>query len=348
MRYDSYRISGNGGPQSPLNDIIPRALAETGEFSVRAMRAAGFRAAAPLMDKAQVVLDAIPVKVGLARLQFVADLLAEGLVYNLPNAMSMTQLEFNKINQVGAAQRTMVPTSRGENKQVVTLPGRLPIYLTTDEFKLDIRTLDMSKRIGTPLDLTLGEMCVRSVNEAIEDSGINGATTVDGQDLYDAGYNAPGLLNAPNANTASLTAAAWDATPVGDTIIAEVIGMIQTLNNDKKYGPFNLYLPTAVSNYLQNDLKANSDKSIWARLEELNGGPRKLRVRVADMLPATKVALVQMTSDVVDVVVGQKPTIIPWSSLNGMEVYNLVMAIMVPRFRSDYDGQSGVCIGTIA
>ncbi len=41
-----------------------------------------------------------------------------------------------------------------------------------------------------------------------------------------AGYTAPGLLNAPNANTQSLTAAAWTTTPVAATVFSETMAMI--------------------------------------------------------------------------------------------------------------------------
>ena len=56
------------------------------------------------------------------------------------------------------------------------------------------------------------------------------------------------------------------------------------------------------------------------RLEQLTYGGRNLRVRVADFMPTTKFALVQMTNDVVDIVDGQRPTIIPFTSLDGFTV----------------------------
>jgi hypothetical protein len=70
-------------------------------------------------------------------------------------------------------------------------------------------------------------------------------------------------------------------------------------------------------------------------------------VSSADMMPANKVVLVQMTKDVVDIVVGQPPTAIPWTSLNGFTIYNLIMAIMIPRVRADFSGNSGICVGTL-
>lgn len=334
------------GKNSPLSDLVLRAMGEGGDLSVTSLRTPGFRALAPLHDKAQVVFDQAVVEVGLQRLSFVADLMAEGLTYNLTDPLSMTQLEWDKINKVGAAQRTMSPSARGENKLVVRLPSRLPIYLTTDTFELDIRTLRMSQRLGTPLDTTLVKACTRSVNEAIEDAAINGATTLDGQAMAVAGYTAPGLLNAPNANTQSLTGASWDSTPVGSDVLAETLAMVDKLQADKKYGPYNLYVGTAISNMLENDFKANGDLTIRQRLEQIQAGGRNLRIKTTDMMPVQKAALVQMTSDVVDVVYGQAPTVIPWTSLDGFTIYNLVMGIIIPRVRSDYDGNSGICIGS--
>jgi hypothetical protein len=353
---------------SPLSGVVMRALIEAGGWDIEAMRKPGFRmmaeveneqkfrALAPLQDKAQVLIDRAVVEVGLQRLTLVADLMAAGLTYNLNDPLSVTQLEWNASNKVGAAQRTMSPAARGENKMPQLTPNRLPIYLTTDQFEIDIRTLKMSQRIGTPLDTTLVRACTRAVNEAIEDAAINGATTLDGQDLKVAGYGAPGILNAPNANTQSLTAAAWTTVPVGATVFSETMAMISKLQADKKFGPYRLYVGTQVGNALSTDYNSGTSNpiTIRQRLLQIEGLEA---IRVADLMPAgngaspsigNKVALVQMTSDVIDVVVGQPPTAIPWTSLDGFMIHNLVMAIMIPRVRSDYDSNSGIVVGTTA
>lgn len=352
--HDDKRTSGEG----VLSGVIERAIHQPGGLTIanmrgpgfRAMEAAanaeGFRALAPLPDRAQIVFDNAVVKVGMSRLTFARDIMAAGLVYNLPDPLSVTQLGWNAANRTGAAQRTMSPSARGENKLPGVLENRLPVYLTTDNFSLDIRTLRMSQRVGTPLDTALIEQCTRSVNEAIEDAAINGATTIDGQDLQVAGYKAPGLVNAPNAATQALTAAAWDNTPVPATIYAEVKSMLQKLRANKKFGPYHLYLNTDVGAHLDDDyVTAAPQNTIKERLLKLEG---LVKISVADMMPATKVVLVQMTNDVVDMVVGQQPTVIPYTSLDGFTFHNLVMAIMIPRVRYDFDLKSGVCIGTIA
>ncbi len=337
-----------GGQNSPLEGLIMRSLEQgTGDLSVTGLRTPGFRALAPLMERAQVVVDKAVVEVGLQRLSFVADLLSEGLTYNLPDPLSVPYLEWNTMSKQGAAQRTMSPHARGESQLPIMLPYRTPIFLTTDKFEIDIRTLKMSQRVGMPLDTAMIGQCTRSVNEAIEDQAINGATTLDGQAFTVGGYGAPGLLNATNANTFNITDAAWVTAPVGTTILAEVMAMVAILQADKKFGPYNLYVGTVIGNNLEGDFSTTKGElSIRQRLEQIVAGGRNLRIRTTDAMPAGTVALVQMTSDVVQVINGQPPTVVPWTSLDGFVIHNLVMAIMIARFRFDADGNSGIVIGT--
>lgn len=335
---------GINDANSPIAGALLRSLSQYGDLSIPALRALS-----PLSDKAQVLVDKAVVEVGLERLQFVADLMAEGLTYNLTDPLSVTQIEWEQISKTGGAQRTMAPGARGEFQMPKRRIKRLPVYLTTDDFSVGIRTLKMSQRIGQPLDVTLVKQATRRVNEGLEDAAINGATTGDGEDMVVDGYAAPGLLNAPSANTDALPLADWVTTPNGENVVTDVLGMISKLQADNKYGPYNLYLPTSVHTAFQKDYAAaKGEGTIITRLEKITVGGRPLRVREADRMPSTKVALVQMTSDVVELVQGQAPTVIPWTSLDGFTLFWLVMAIQIPRFRDDYDGQSGVCIGTIA
>jgi len=367
LRYMAGAVEG-WHSQSPLTDVIMRALQEAGGWSVEAMRRPGFRmmeavekefgfrTLGPMQDKAQVAIDRAVVEVGLQRLTIAADVMAAGLTYNLTDPLSIAQLEWNTITKTQAPQRTMSPSARGETKMPILTPNRLPIYLTTDKFEIDIRTLKTSQRIGTPLDTTMVKQCVRGVNEAVEDATINGATTLDGQNLVVAGYNAPGLLNAPSVNTQSLTAAAWTSAPVGTTILAEVQAMIAKLQAKKKFGPYRLYVGTQIGNVLDNDYSTatNTVTTIRQRLLQID---TLEAIRTADLLSSgngaspsigNKVILVQMTSDVIDMVVGQQPTVIPWTSLDGFTIHNLVMAILIPRVKVDAEGNSGIVVGTTA
>lgn len=343
-----------------LGDVVLRAAALPGGLTVPNMRAPGFRlleqqlaaegnfrALAPLPENSQKVIDRAVVEVGLDRLTLMADVMAAGLTYNLSDPLSLTQLEWNASNKVGNARRVMSPETRGENFLPDLLPYRLPIYLTISQFELDIRTLRMSQRVGLPLDTANIKSGTRAVNEAMEDAFINGATTLDGQALKVAGYSAPGIVNAPGAETQALTLASWDASPVGATIFAEVQSMIAKQVANKFYGPYRLYTPTSVGAYLDSDYDTTSGSRGLSIRERLSKIPN-LTIATADMLPTTKVILVQMTSDVLDVVVGQKPTVIPWTSVSGFTFYNMIMAIMIPRVKINYNSKAGIVVGTIA
>lgn len=347
--FDSMRFSANNG-KAPLAGALLRSLEKGGDLSIPSLRALS-----PLSDKAQVMVDKAVVEVGLERLQFVSDLLAEGLVYSLPDPLSVTQLEWDTGSKAGTAIRSMSPSARGENQLVDRTHNRLPIYCTTDDFSVGIRTLKMSERVGQPLDTSMIKQATRRVNESIEDASINGATTMDGIALQISGYTAPGLLNAPNANTAALSVDWTGTNTVGTTgpaMVNDVLGAIGTLQGDKKFGPYNIYVGTKAGAMMEGDFKVYSSDSIRQRIEAITVGGRNLRVRIADRMPnaatGVQMAICQMTSDVVEIVNGQPPTVIPWTSLDGFTLYWLVLAIMVPRIRSDYDGNSGVCIGSKA
>lgn len=340
---------GAGNGKSPIAGALLRSLHEHGELSIPALRALS-----PLSDKAQVMVDKAVVEVGLERLAFAARLMSAGLTYSLPDPLSITQLEWDQESKVGGAIRAMSPSTRQENQLTDRKHNRLPIYLTMDGFSLDIRTLKMSERVGQPLDTSLIKQATRRVNESIEDAAINGATTADGQALVVAGYSAYGLLNEPSANTAN-NSVDWTAANVvgttGPAMMTDILVGVAALQADGKYGPYELVIGTLTANIMSGDFKTNGNDSIRKRLEDMDVGGGKLTITVADRMPAGNVsgqvqfALVQMTDDVVQIVNGQPPTVIPWTSLDGFTLHWLVMAIMVPRMRADYNGQSGIFLG---
>jgi hypothetical protein len=318
--------------ENPIQGLLLRAAAEKGELSIPALRALS-----PLSDKAQVLVDKAVVNVGLQRLVIAADLLSSGLTFPLTDPLSVTEVEWEAISKVGGAQRTMSPSARGENQLPDRIIHRVPIFCTTDDFSIGIRTLKMSQRVGTPIDTTLVEQATRRVNEAIEDSVINGAGLVVN------GYSVPGLLNAPNAATFSLTAP-WQ-TATGVQIFNDTETMIGKLQLNLKFGPYNMYVGTLIGNALDADYSVLNAQGLSIKERLLKIGVLN-SIKIADQMPSTQVLLVQMTNDVVEMISGQPPTVIPWTSLDGFTLHWLVLAIMVPRVRSDYSGNSGICIGS--
>lgn len=297
---------------------------------------ADLRALNPLPKDAQEEIDRAVVQVGLDRLALVADAMAEGLVFSLPDPLSVMELKWEREAKIGHAIRTMKPEARGERQLPDRIIDSLPIYATIDDFSFNSRLLRASQRVGSPIDVSMASQATRRVNESIEDAAINGAGfTV-------AGGAAPGVLS--STSTFNLTAA-WD-TATGEQILADVLAGADVLRADRRFGPYNLYVPTAYGNALNEDFKANSDKTTRQRLQELSFGGRTLRIREADQLPSNKVVLMQMTSDVFDVVRGQAPTVVSWSDGPGWNRFFAVLAFMIPRVKTDYEGNFGIAVGT--
>lgn len=309
---------------------------------------AEMRALSPLPENAQRIIDQAVVRVGLERLSLVADVMAEGLVYNLPNPLSVTEIWWDEVSKTGFAYRTMSPEARGEFQLPDRRTNRIPVYITMDDFSMNMRTLLASQRIGQPLDTSMVQEATRRVNEAIEDAAINGAGVVV------AGNSTPGLLNQTGVNTytydngAGGANSAWDnlAQKTGQEIVDDVLRMIDLLQAARRYGPYNLYVPTTYGNALNRNFSdgvTTFPTSILDRLQSIQAGGRNLRVRVCDRLPTNRVVMLQMTSDVIDVIDGQRPTVVPWTSPSGFTLFWAVMAVIIPRVRGgDYEGNSGI------
>lgn len=336
------RFSVSGAP-SHMGAII-RQLESAGDL--RAL-VAEMRANSPLPEDAQKLVDQTVVDVGLERLTLAADLLSGGLTFPLTDAMSVLEVQWDVVSKAGSAQRTMHPGARGENQRIDRLPRRIPVYITSDDFSFGVRMLGASRRVGAPLDTSHIAQATRRVNEGIEDAAINGAgLTVTGNDT-------PGVMNAPSVNVFQFGGTsgqeAWDHLgKTGQQIIDDVLGMIDMAQADHKYGPYNLYVNTTYGNALNRNFSDGVTTfpiTIRQRIEQIVVGGRNIQVKDADRIPADKVALIQMTSDVIDIISGMTPTAVPWVSPDGFTLYWLVMAIQVPRVRADYDGQSGIVIG---
>lgn len=303
---------------------------------------AAFRAAAPLPKNTQEVIDKAVIEVGRSRLQFVNLLLSRGLIYSLPNWLSVPTLYWEKLGDSGTARETMVPKARGE-RQVRDREGTtIPIYCTWDNFSFNARELAMGERVGVPLDTSHISMATRNVNERIEDTAINGGPTI-------GGFDTPGLLNAPNVNREQFIgdAAGREWTNSGKTgagILRDVRLGANALRGDHKYGPYTLLVNGDDNAALDDDFKANSDKTIRQRLRELEFGGSPLDIQVVDSMPANTVVMAQMTDDVMRMVVGQSPSVISWEDGPGWEREFVVLACLVPQFRDDYNGQSGIVI----
>lgn len=332
---EQQRIAGLTNVPASMGGLVQAILRSGGDL-------AEMRNLAPLPKDAQELIDQAVVDVGLDRLTVARRVIDKGLTFPMPGWLGIMELYWEKAAKIGDALRTMTPGSRAERQMPDRDPARIPIYATLDDFSFHVRVLLASQNSGAPLDVSMVQQATRRVNESVEDAFIFGA------DLTVNGISAPGLLNAPNAGSQNfIDNESWtDVNHSGEDILADVLNMITVAQSNKKYGPYDLFVPTEYGIKLSEDFKANSDKTIRQRLMEIDEIDA---ITVADLLPGDattpNVVLVQMTSDVIDAVMGQEPTTINWTDGSGWMQFFVVMACMIPRVKDDYDGQSGIVIG---
>ena len=282
--------------------------------------------------------DAV-LKSALTRLRGISDLQARGLTLNIPNGMGKTVLEYETQSDITDAEVNMdgVPRSKGD-RPVWTI-NYLPLPIVHKDFQINARALASSRETGQPLDTANAELAARKVAEMLETMLFVGIGTF----TYGSG-SLQGYLNKTGRNTYAINNN-WDdeSAVTGTEILNDVRGMKQELINDRFYGPYGTYIPTNFETRLDDDFKAQSDKTIRQRLLEVDGISS---IAVADTLTSDNVVMAQFTSDVVRLVQGMQITTIQWDTEGGM-VHNFkVMAIIVPQIRADYSGRMGLVHGS--
>lgn len=284
--------------------------------------------------------DTAVVDVAQERLVGAADLIARGQVFNVSNALGTTYVEWEEASDLTPAQLSMDGVTRSQSDRQEFDLKAVPLPIFHKDFFINIRALEASRKRGDSLDVSQAQRASRNVSELIEETLFQGANTltIGNGTIY-------GYTDFPGRNTGVTIATAWDqiSSNVGTTILSDVLDMIDAAHTDLYFGPYMLYVPSNYWVTLMDDFKAESDKTTIQRIRELDS---IIDVKVSDKLPNDNVVLVQMTSDVVDMVVGQGPTTIQWEVEGGMRLNFKAMSIMVPRLKQDFEGRTGIVHAT--
>jgi uncharacterized linocin/CFP29 family protein len=325
---DFLTLNGNGGfkTSASLGTLAQRLLLSN--FNAKVLRTN-----ATLRKDEWISLDNALIEIARQRLRLAGDLMSRGLTHNLRNAMGKTRLEWETVSDMTEAEINMSGLTQAEEDRVNFELTGMPIPIIHKDFSINIRALAASRETGESLDTTQVALAGRLVSEKIEDLICNGG--------YSVGANGSifGYTNALNRNTGSLTGSWSDIGTTGIEIVQDQIEMIGVLHGDHMFGPYTTYVPALAFVNLADDYKAESDRTT---LERLNAIPSLETVAPADNLAATEVVTVQMTRDVVDLVNGMQPTVVQWDEKGGFQMMFKVMAIMLPRMKSDQSGQSGI------
>jgi len=279
-------------------------------------------------------LDEALLEISRQRLGGVQDLVDNGLVYNLGNAMGTTVLEYHDVSDAMEADLTMdgVTRSRGDRPKFGT--NYLPIPIIHVDYEINSRVLAASRKLGNPLDTTSAERAARKVNEKLETM-----LFTDTEYTYGGG-TIKSYLNHGDRNTVTLSTDWDDSAKSAADLLNDVISMKQASIDAKHYGPWMIYIPTAYETVLDQDYDTvTPGTTIRDRILKVGGIKG---IKVIDTLTADNVLLIQMTSDVVRLVRGMGITNVQWQTEGKFITKYKVLTIQVPQIRSDQDGNSGI------
>ena len=280
-------------------------------------------------------LDEAILPVAESRLNGIQDLISNGLVYNLGNALGTTVLTSETVSDALVAELSMDAKKRGNNDRVNYGTVHLPIPIIHVDYEINERVLAASRALGNPLDATMAERAARKVAEKLE------SMLFTDTDYSFGGGKIYSYLNYPHRNeTVNLKNNSWthDDTTAAN-IVADVLAMKQQSINNHFYGPWMLYIPTEYETLMDQDYDTTRGNTLRNRILAIAGIQG---VKVIDTLPNNNVLLVQMTSDVVRLVRGMAIQNVQWEAEGGMVNNFKVMTIQVPQIRSDYNDKTGI------
>lgn len=282
-------------------------------------------------------LDTAVITVAESRLNGIQDLVDNGLVFNLGNALGTTILESQEMSDAMEAELTMDGVHRGKGDRVHFSTTYLPLPIIHVDYDINARVLAASRSLGNPLDTTQAERAARKVAEKLERMLFTDTE-------YDfGGGTIYSYLNHPDIEEMTLTTAWDDSSITGKKIVDQIVAMKQRSIDNFHYGPWMVYIPTAYETVLDEDydVSGQSLMTIRERIMKIAGIKG---IKVVDTLPEDHVLLVQMTSDVVRLVRGLPIQNVEWNSEGGMTTHYKVMTIQVPQIRSDYNKRTGIVL----
>jgi uncharacterized linocin/CFP29 family protein len=287
-------------------------------------------------------IDAQVLKSARERLVIVEDLRAAGLVMPV-GGLGVLISEWEKSSEMTDAELTMDGESQVDNDRQEFGINGVPIPVIQKVFKIGERALLASRTRGAGLDISTGEEAARAVARTSERLIFNGST--QGQQTIDGvTYTISGLLNF--ASRATDTIGDWaDASHTPEDILEDILGMVMILETqERRYGPFTLYVPGAYAHRFREDFKANGDQTLMERVM----ATKVIRaVRFSDVLTVGNVVMVELSSDVIDLAMGSDLNTIQWASPSGWTNFFQVFAAWAPRLKADYDGHTGILHATV-
>lgn len=302
----------------PLISRIPRNFIRDGVINRRAMYEALVENNTLREDETREVEEALT-RVARRDLMAVADLRQMGLTVNLRN-IGVTTYEFDRVSPVGEATQSMSILNLGDRDLVTFSRTAVPVPVTASQFEMDARHQAAGTTLGEPVSLTNVEEHTRSVAEKLED------TLVNGSDVTLGANGLPGYTNFSSREQLSFTDTDWPSISGSpEAAVTDVLAMRTALRDNGFTGPYILYIPANFDGVIDEDYKAESDRTLRERLLAINGVEQ---IKVLPSLADDNVLLVQMTRSVVQAAIGQDITTVTWDAMGGLANYWAILSVM--------------------
>ena len=273
----------------------------------------------------------------------ITDLITEGLTRPLGGLGTFSSV-YEQLSDMTDAEETMNVTATNSPKDKVTFqPVAVPVPIISKPFEIDIRTLEASRKLGESLDVTHVRTATIKVRDRLEAIYFNGSTLkVGSAAIY-------GLTTAPYITSQTATQYGGGSFATDGNAHKTMVGMLKALAALAFTGPYGVYVANTAYFALQHltglNLMETQMSTILRTLGVANGGPIKF-IKRGPKLADGQMVMVQLTSEVVDLAIGQDVTALNWSEFGGLVSQFRILMAAVPRIKYDANLACGVALAT--
>ncbi len=295
------------------------------------------------MTKEQYLeLDTVVIEAARARMNYVADLNAQGRTYSVRNGMATMMLQYQKMKNLGPATISMDGLAPDQRERPTFDSGYLPLPIIHKGFGFPLRQLLASRQgqIPMPLDTTLASQCGEAIGEYVEALALGTAETYsfDGYPIY-------GLKNHPDKIAVTITApTAPGWTP--KVLYDELLSARQMLYDIRHYGPYNILVAPAWDEYLDNDYSlAKGNDTLRTKIL----GVEKFKsLKTSDFYTGFELTIEHQSAKTSRMVNAMGIVTVNWTGHGGLSKDWKIMTIQVPQVRPDANDDLGIVYATTA
>lgn len=273
----------------------------------------------------------------LTRLVAVQDLRSRGLTDPVPS-LGTLEVQWTQASEMAAASISMYGEAPRRRDRVEHKIAGVPLPIVYMDFDIPTRENESARLAGRQLDTSNATAAARVVSEKLEDMAVNGdALTFNSRAIY--GYTSHPHRKTATAGAGGFPGGDWGTLSNIVPTVSGAIGLLATSTN-RYFGPYMLYVAT--TQYTEADTNFFSDGTGDSGITRIKKMTSIQDVKPLDSLADGSMVLVQLVEDVIQWAEHSMVQIVEWMSGDGMVAFFRVLAVGVPKTKSDYGSRSGI------